>query len=333
MAVPYTFGSATASIPLSQLDSNFATTITLGNTAVQLGNTITSLTGVSNVASATSLSLGSNGNTTAVTIDTSQNVGIGSTSPASDTANERILQVNAPTTFSTVSLSTSRASVAGQNIGKISFDVLNNTATYRSRAQINGQSAGSTANKYGAELLFFTASDNTADATERMRILSTGNILCLSGGSTSATGTGIAFPATQSASSNANTLDDYEEGTWTPTITGGTTNPTITYSTQSGTYTKVGRQVTITGRVSATAASGGSGQVQVSGLPFDNGSSTVGFFAMQGATSSVLIAAYLDGPNTYLRFYGNSPGNAFSAFNLPVSAGFDLIYNFSYFTS
>ena len=43
MAVPYTFGSATASIPLSQLDSNFATTITLGNTAIQLGNTVTTL--------------------------------------------------------------------------------------------------------------------------------------------------------------------------------------------------------------------------------------------------------------------------------------------------
>jgi hypothetical protein len=80
MAVPYTFGSATSSIPLSQLDSNFATTITLGNTAVQLGNTITSLTGVSNVASATSLSLGSNGNTTAIYVDTSQNVGIGASS-------------------------------------------------------------------------------------------------------------------------------------------------------------------------------------------------------------------------------------------------------------
>jgi len=82
MAVPYTFGSATASIPLSQLDSNFATTITLGNVAVQLGNTVTSLTGVTNVASATSLTLGSNGNTTAVTIDASQNVGVGITPSA-----------------------------------------------------------------------------------------------------------------------------------------------------------------------------------------------------------------------------------------------------------
>ena len=43
MAVPYTFGTATSSIPLSQLDSNFNTAITLGNTAIQLGNTATTL--------------------------------------------------------------------------------------------------------------------------------------------------------------------------------------------------------------------------------------------------------------------------------------------------
>ncbi len=43
MAVPNIFGSATAAIPLSQLDQNFATAITLGNTAVYLGNTTTSL--------------------------------------------------------------------------------------------------------------------------------------------------------------------------------------------------------------------------------------------------------------------------------------------------
>jgi hypothetical protein len=43
MAVPYTFATATVSIPLSQLDSNFGTTITLGNTSIQLGNTVTTL--------------------------------------------------------------------------------------------------------------------------------------------------------------------------------------------------------------------------------------------------------------------------------------------------
>jgi hypothetical protein len=43
MAVPYTFATATTSIPLSQLDSNFATVTTLGNTSVVLGNTVTGL--------------------------------------------------------------------------------------------------------------------------------------------------------------------------------------------------------------------------------------------------------------------------------------------------
>jgi len=43
MPVPNTFANATTSIPLSQLDNNFATPITIGNTAVQLGNTVTTL--------------------------------------------------------------------------------------------------------------------------------------------------------------------------------------------------------------------------------------------------------------------------------------------------
>ena len=51
MPVTYTFATATTSIPLSQLDSNFATAITLGNTAVYLGNTTTSLAGAASTAS------------------------------------------------------------------------------------------------------------------------------------------------------------------------------------------------------------------------------------------------------------------------------------------
>jgi len=46
MAVPYTFGSATSAIPLSQLDSNFATAITLGSTALTLGTTTTTVAGL-----------------------------------------------------------------------------------------------------------------------------------------------------------------------------------------------------------------------------------------------------------------------------------------------
>jgi len=68
---------------------------------------------------------------------------------------------------------------------------------------------------------------------------------------------------------SANKLDDYEEGTWTPSITGSTTNPTgLTYSNQIGQYTKVGRQVTVHFRIKTTAGSGGSGTFNISGLPF-----------------------------------------------------------------
>ena len=62
MAVPYTFGTATAAIPLSNLDSNFATPITLGNTAIQLGNTVTTLNNMT-LANATVSSL-----STAITV-------------------------------------------------------------------------------------------------------------------------------------------------------------------------------------------------------------------------------------------------------------------------
>ena len=67
----------------------------------------------------------------------------------------------------------------------------------------------------------------------------------------------------------ANKLDDYEEGTWTPTFEGGTTNPTVSYSNQTGRYTKVGNLVTLFCQLRTTAASGGSGTLIIAGLPFN----------------------------------------------------------------
>ena len=79
--------------------------------------------------------------------------------------------------------------------------------------------------------------------------------------------TGILFGTDTAA---VNTLDDYEEGTWTPVIQGGTTAGTYTTTfTPNGRYTKIGRQVTVTcsmGEVTETSA--GSGTLQVTGLPF-----------------------------------------------------------------
>jgi hypothetical protein len=66
-------------------------------------------------------------------------------------------------------------------------------------------------------------------------------ILSLPNGSTTATGTGIAFPATQSASSDANTLDDYEEGTTSGTLTAN--SGAFTSASYTGRYRKVGSLV------------------------------------------------------------------------------------------
>jgi len=66
----------------------------------------------------------------------------------------------------------------------------------------------------------------------------------------SGSGSGITFPATQSASSNANTLDDYEEGTWTPAMTNLTINSGT--PTFSGTYTKIGRLVLVSWVIAGT---------------------------------------------------------------------------------
>jgi hypothetical protein len=89
------------------------------------------------------------------------------------------------------------------------------------------------------------------------------------GGATpAASGAGITFPATQSASSDANTLDDYEEGTWTPGVSFGGASVGVTYSSPSGTYTKVGRQVTCVGRMVLSNKGSSTGVANITGLPF-----------------------------------------------------------------
>jgi hypothetical protein len=81
---------------------------------------------------------------------------------------------------------------------------------------------------------------------------------------------GITFPATQVASAGANTLDDYEEGTWTPTVAGN-----ATYTAQSGQYTKIGNLVFVRGVMTISSIGTGSAQV-IAGLPFSAaGESTI----------------------------------------------------------
>jgi len=90
----------------------------------------------------------------------------------------------------------------------------------------------------------------------------------------SASGAGVTFPATQSASSDVNTLDDYEEGTWTPTQGAGLT--VVGTFSSSGSYTKVGRLVNIYGQVqgSTSVAIAASNSIISAGLPFSSGNNT-----------------------------------------------------------
>jgi hypothetical protein len=95
--------------------------------------------------------------------------------------------------------------------------------------------------------------------------------LTITTGGISNTGGIIVFPAAQVASAGANSLDDYEEGTWTPVLTCATPGTlSVAYSVQSGRYTKIGRFVHVSCYITTSTWTLGtaSGNLQVTGLPF-----------------------------------------------------------------
>jgi len=124
-------------------------------------------------------------------------------------------------------------------------------------------------------------------AAERLRIDNSGNVDLTAGGGNikMASGAGIDFSATSNATSPAITtselFDDYEEGTWSPVLSGSSTAGTMT-GNYSGRYTKIGRQVFIELRLNGVSLTGATGSVKFSGLPF-----TVSY----GAQNSYSIAS------------------------------------------
>jgi hypothetical protein len=104
---------------------------------------------------------------------------------------------------------------------------------------------------------------------------------------------GIKFPSTQVPSGDANTLDDYEEGSWTPSIGG-----TATYTTQLGSYIKIGKLVALTFDITINSRGTGSQVSITGGVPFAGASGlfngTISFFS--GAlTNVVFLGCYLSG--------------------------------------
>lgn len=170
------------------------------------------------------------------------------------------------------------AVASGDRLGRISFggdDATNVIPAAQIAAFVDGTPG---TNDMPGRLVFFTTADGAATPAERVRITSTGELLIgttttTSNGGVLQVSNGITFPATQAACSDANTLDDYEEGTWTPTIIGTSTAGTVTYSVRNSRYTKIGRTVFVETLLNWSAGTG-TGNLRVSGLPFTSGSAT-----------------------------------------------------------
>jgi hypothetical protein len=142
----------------------------------------------------------------------------------------------------------------------------------------------------------------------------------------------------------ANALDDYEEGTWTPTITASNSNPSVTYSIQTGFYTKIGRQVFIQGLIYLSSKSGGSGTARISGLPFSPANvdqnfsigtlgQMQGFSSTYGNVDGQLIVVRANQNDSYLSFFESyiSNGSDWPIGNL--GSTFIARFTISYFTS
>ena len=147
-------------------------------------------------------------------------------------------------------------------------------------------------------------------------------------GGTPSVSSGIAFPATQSPSADPNTLDDYEEGTWTPSLGGNTS-----YTSQDGTYTKIGRVVFFRGMIVVNSIGTGS-TFQFSGLPFNV--AHVGAYSVQVTANSVtnIVSASADTPSTALssvRIMSRTAASAGATTNAIFGNSTEVLFSGFYF--
>ncbi len=107
---------------------------------------------------------------------------------------------------------------------------------------------------------------------------------------------------------SANHLDDYEEGTWTPTIKGSSGDPSPSYTAQIGTYRKVGKLLYLNFYIHASSSSGGSGYIEIGGLPFGiMGTATGGYPAINGGYYHMGTGGTIGtSPNNVVRWQANA---------------------------
>ena len=135
---------------------------------------------------------------------------------------------------------------------------------------------------------------NTNEGIQILNCLGVGNA------TPSTSGAGITFPATQSASTDANTLDDYEEGTWTATVSAGS------IASQNCTYTKIGRAVFICGEITYGVGTT-TEDPSFSGLPFTSANTNEPAVAIYSQNMEVSsggpIIGFVLKNNTQIAFY------------------------------
>jgi hypothetical protein len=230
-------------------------------------------------------------------IDASGNVGIGVT-PSAWNSSWKILQIGTLSSFA-------------NNGTNNTTDVWHNAFVDSGGISKYSTTAAASFNRIdGNSYKWFSAASGTAGDTvswTQTLAVDLNRSLALQGASTQ-TGTGITFPATQSASSNANTLDDYEQGTWTPAFEAA--SGSATYTTQTGNYVKIGRQVTVTFYIVVNVSS--SLQTQnITGLPF-TGSNTnfagASFSVWENIGGYCTILGLISSANIQLRSTNSATG-------------------------
>jgi len=196
-----------------------------------------------------------------------------------------------------VQAATGAALSFGANASAVDWQI--STSRHLLPASDNALNIGGTANRIAN---VFTSSVDTGIAGSGALKTNNGSTqvtwdnngaIAIGGRASPASGAGVAFPAAQSASTDVNTLDDYEEGTWTPGVAFGGGIVGITYGTQAGNYTKIGNMVTAWFTMALTNKGSSTGSATLTGLPFtinnSSGSSGVEAASWTGMTTSLIL--------------------------------------------
>lgn len=226
---------------------------------------------------------GASDSTERMRIDSSGNIGINKT-PQSWHSNKRVIQLG------------DRATIAGDQVGSHSTFLINNAYHDSVSTVWEFQETAAACYLYldGGEFSFFTSPSGTADTaitwTNRLKINNTGDVEVNAGNLVIGTSDkGIDFSASTESGGGGTSeiLDDYEEGAWTPVLSGTTGAGTISYNSQIGRYTKVGDMVNVAMRMHINTVSvSPTGNSMITGLPFTSSATYYhyGSLSMRGIT-------------------------------------------------